>query len=348
MKKMIEIPCRPRGRASKQTNIMYHNKLQIFADRLKEIQETIPSKISARGWCYILEGMNAIDKSQFDRVEKSINECRKCGLLPIDFTAYDNAREFANVESLTEYTETPEDFLISHLKYFLECYEFKDDIAFWETQEYFIQMLVEKIDIKNLFLETCKKYHIPIANARGWSDINSRANLIERFKEAEELGLKPVLLYFGDFDPDGLRISEKLRKNLDDLSKATGWTTDNLIIERFGLNYDFIEGNKLTWINNLITGSGKPINKNLDYVKRYIEKYGERKCEANACLVKRNESIKLCEETILKYLGDNPLEKYNKSIQKEQEKVKKLMNESGLSKIIKEFIEKLENVSDDD
>src|SRR5262249_51491407 len=45
-----------------------------------------------------------------------------------------------------------------------------------------------------------------------------------------------------------------------DLSAPVGWSPDNLIIERFGLNFDFIEANNLTWIDNLETSSGQRLD----------------------------------------------------------------------------------------
>jgi hypothetical protein len=123
-------------------------------------------------------------------------------------------------------------------------------------------MVVEKIDLKTLFGPICDVYHIPIATSKGWSSVSQRAEYARRFKEAEDDGLKCVLLYCGDHDPDGLRISDFLRGNLEQLryirwgDGTDGYDPSNLIIDRFGLNYDFIEANNLTWIENLITGSG--------------------------------------------------------------------------------------------
>ena len=47
-----------------------------------------------------------------------------------------------------------------------------------------------------------------------------------------------------------------MRKNLEDLSGAVGWTPENLVIIRFGLDADFIDRHRLTWIDNLETSSG--------------------------------------------------------------------------------------------
>ena len=79
---------------------------------------------------------------------------------------------------------------------------------------------------------------------------------MHRFEEMEDAGKQCVLLYCGDHDPGGLAISDFLQSNFEDLSDAVGWFPDNLIIDRFGLNYDFIEENNLTWIDNLETSSG--------------------------------------------------------------------------------------------
>ena len=71
-------------------------------------------------------------------------------------------------------------------------------------------MFVEKIDLKSLFEPICKRYHIPLTNARGWSDIHSRAAMMKRFTEWENKGKQCVLLYCGDHDPGGLNISETI------------------------------------------------------------------------------------------------------------------------------------------
>ena len=85
-------------------------------------------------------------------------------------------------------------------------------------------------------------------------------------KEAEEKGLLPVMLYCGDHDPDGLRIGDNYSKMMRDIKNTwfrdgkIGYNPINLHIERFGLNGDWIEENNLTWIDNLITGSGKNLS----------------------------------------------------------------------------------------
>ncbi|GAH62519.1 unnamed protein product, partial [marine sediment metagenome] len=53
----------------------------------------------------------------------------------------------------------------------------------WEGEQYYIQMLVEKIDLKTLFEPMCRKFHIPIATGSGWQSMRQRAEYGRRFKE---------------------------------------------------------------------------------------------------------------------------------------------------------------------
>jgi hypothetical protein len=85
----------------------------------------------------------------------------------------------------------------------------------------------------------------PITNFSGWTDINSRAVMMY-FAYWEGRGKECVLLYCGDHDPGGLHISEFIRSNFADLTGAVGWSPEPLIIERFGLDYDFIVAQGLT------------------------------------------------------------------------------------------------------
>lgn len=77
---------------------------------------------------------------------------------------------------------------------------------------------------------------------------------------------------------------------MKDCERATGWSPDNLIIDRFGLNKEEIDRYSLTWIENLKTGSGREARD-----PEYIAKFGRRKCEENA-LLKNEETMRVGED----------------------------------------------------
>ncbi len=314
-------------------------RLQNFGEELQKIQSTIPFQISSRGWCYDLEGRNLINKGEFDRVQKIINECRKKGYLPIHFCLDDGSRKFHHVWYPTQ--ESPKEYLKEFLDAVLKVDQLYDP-DFWDGEEYYVQILVEKIDLVSLFDPICSEYHIPIATAKGWSDINQRARMMDRFRIMEESGHKPLLLYFGDHDPYGIKISKQLLKNLYDLQKGVGWNPENLVIDRFGLNYDFIVKHNLTWIDNLISGSKKPPDYNDPVVAEYIKEFGERKVEANAVVVIADVVRQLLRDTIAKYLGPNILRRFEKKRKKIVREFETIQRDLGVFDPVRKAIELLE------
>lgn len=281
-------------------------QLKQFADFILKVSKLIDFELSSRGWCYQLEGFNVINKGQFNLVQKIINECRKKGYLPIDFVAEDSARELEGNFSITEVSR--EQFLHKQIQWVLESYRMYN-ADYWRSFEYYVVMLVEKVDLIGLFQPVCREYKIKIANSKGWSSISQRAEIAEEFKlHEEEYNQTPVLLYCGDLDPFGFAISERIKKNFRDIQRGTGWNPHLLVVDRFGLNKPTVDKLGLTWIDNLTSGSGKAPDYSNPIVQKYIAEYGERKVEANAIVIRPTEARQLCRDAIEKYLGTNALQ----------------------------------------
>lgn len=319
------------GRRTKADRIKYHQEVEMFCNGIKEIKSRLDFQVSSRGWCYLLEEYG-LNKGDFDKVQTLINDCRKTGKLPLSICAEDNTRVAEGINKtddsdIESYANDWVDFIKNNLAEDYNPYFFSD------FQDCYIEMLVEKIDLKGIFGPICDKYKIPYSNNKGWADINGRAALMHRFSSWERKGKQCVLLYCGDHDPGGLNISDFIRKNLDDLKNADGigWTTDNLIIDRFGLNYDFIQENNLTWIDNLETGSGKRLDDprhpdhKKPYVQNYIKQFGVRKVEANALVTRVTAGRKLCEDAILKYIDLDGVNDYNDETMEARELLQKVI-----------------------
>jgi len=186
---MIKLPSRGRNREGEMLE---------FANGLKEISQQIGFKVSARGWCYILEQDGLITKAEFSLVENLINNgCRRDGTLPIDFVTEEESRKFSGVETPDE--ESPVAYMGRYLHAALKAERYYTP-DWWKGEECYIQMVVEKIDLKTLFKPICEEYHIPIATSKGWSSMLQRGEYARRFKEAEEMRLDCILLYCGDHD----------------------------------------------------------------------------------------------------------------------------------------------------
>ena len=314
----------PHGRI---TNEAYVDRLRQFAAEILAIDRmrTHPVKYSSRGWGYLLEGLGKIEKDDLDSAQTAINDCRKLGLLPIDFVAEDQD-ETRRFQGILTYTSPSE----SLRRICTEVREMLDDVAFsgtdfWKGEKYYLTMCVEKGDLLNLFKPICSEYHIPIVSSKGWPPFLLRYHVATLSKRAEANGLTPVLLLFYDHDPAGLKISDTFRKNLDDIRAGVDWNTSRIIIERFGLNAEDIERYNLTWIPNLTTGSGR---QSRDW--GYINKFGQRKCEANA-LFKNDETLKaaeqICRKAVEKYYGNDALKRFREKEKATREGLKEVYDD---------------------
>jgi hypothetical protein len=349
----VRLPEHPgRGRPSKE----YKRQLERFADDLQRVNERTGFDMSARGWAYALENAGVITKNQFDYAERTVNKCRKKGHLPLDFTAQDDARLFKHTP--TGGACSADRYLKQNLQEILNADHVR--ASFWDPQDYFIQVLVEKVDLREVFAPVCQEYNIPIATTKGWSSMNQRGMLAGRFYKWAKRGKQPVLLYAGDFDPVGMKISDTLRKNLADLEDAkipvpgtgeyvTDWSPDvnGLVIDRFGLNYEFIESHGLPWINNLETSGGKDLadpshdHHDHDHVQEWLDTYGARKVEANALVTDPEAGRQLFRETVEKYLGPEPGAEQDKVERERRKEIKTRLSDLGLTGPMREAVDEL-------
>jgi hypothetical protein len=303
----IVFPRQRRGRPTAATKERYQHDLEAFCAAIRKINSTLDFQVSSRGWCYILEEYG-LGKGDFNAAQALINDCRKTGLLPIGICAEDESRRPTVWEEVTD--EDPEEFATDWIRTLESAHESYTPVSFWDNQPYYVEMLVEKIDLKTLFSSVAGQYRVRIANARGWSDINSRARRMKRFKHWEDQGKQCVLLYCGDHDPAGLNISDNLMTLFEEMKDhpEIDWNPSHLIIDRFGLNADFINANGLTWIDGLETSSGSNLadpnheDHSKPYVQNYLERFGARKVEANALVVRAEQGRQLCRDAIVKYI----------------------------------------------
>ena len=306
IKKTSLLPQRCRGRQTPEAEAEYREQRERFCWLILEINSTMDFKVGSRGWCYILE-QHGLAKGDFDAAERLISDCRKAGDLPLNICAEDDSRETIGLQSL----DNPDleaqaqgwvDYLLTR------AHESYAPFSFWNDQNFYVEVAVEKLDLRNLFEPACAEFYVPMQNLKGWSDLNVRAAMMRRFAEHEKAGRQPVLLLCVDHDPGGLHQAENMRKNLDDLADTVGWSPDNLVIIRFGLNADFIDAAGLTWIENLETSSGGRLDdpRHRDhrkpYVQNYIARFGIRKCEANALVVAPEIGRQLVRDAIMQFV----------------------------------------------
>ncbi len=336
----LALPERPgRGRMNAERQAVRDAAVQAWCERLIELKARIDFDPGPRGWCYILEE-HGLTKGDFGPAQNLIVACRKQGMLPIDFTSGDDdaARADINVENLDN--PNPEDNAKSVLRYVDHAHDRYEPVSFWEFQDCYVEMLVEKIGLRNLFEDVCNQYHVRLANAKGTAATSQLINRLRRFAKWQEKGKHCVVLYCGDHDPAGLRISNALRSNFEDWLSAfrqaypehEGFDFDDVVIERFGLNYDFIRKHRLSWTKGLVTASGMDLGDPDHYqhkhrdIQAYIKKFGERKVEADTLVVRPEAGRALCESAIMEYVNRDGIEKWQRAQRKKQREMRRALD----------------------
>jgi hypothetical protein len=315
----LVLPRLPRGRPTSATLVAYNSDLRVFCELILKINSSLDFQVGSRDWCYMLED-HGLNKGDFDDCQKVITECRRRRLLPMNIVAEFGERSFDNLEELDDTTR--EDEARAIVDDVARCDLAYTPMSFWDDKDVYIETVVEKLSLRSLFQPIGAPFCIPIANGRGWSDLNLRDGVLRRIRRHADAGRHCVILYCGDHDPAGLQISSILRKNLAELLTHAEWIElmPRLSIDRFGLNHDFIEEQGLTWIDNLETGSGRSLadprhpDHKAEYVRDYLRRYGVRKVEANALVVRHDAGRELYRRAILKYLPEDAPDRYRERL----------------------------------
>jgi hypothetical protein len=230
------LPRRGRGRPSPAAEDNYQEQVAAFCALIQEIRSSMDFLSGRAAGATSWKTWTA--QRRLCRAEALITACRKW-LCRHRHHREDDSRATIGLEDINtnDVHEEAQDW-VDHLLY--TAHEQYTPSSFWDDLDVYVEAAVEKLDLRNLFEPTCGEFYVPIINFKGWSDLNSRAAMMRRFAAHEKAGRRCVLLLCGDHDPGGLLITSKMRKNMKDLAGAVGWTPENLVIIRFGLNADFI------------------------------------------------------------------------------------------------------------
>ena len=138
---------RKRGGQSVRAREVYEAQVNEFCAGILQIRSDLDFDVSSRGWCYLLEE-HGLTKGEFSYAQELINDCRKAGLLPIDICCPDERRSSNNAEDIHPHDPAEHaDDLIETLRSANGVYT---PFSFWDAQSHYVEMAVEKIDLKEL------------------------------------------------------------------------------------------------------------------------------------------------------------------------------------------------------
>lgn len=285
-----------------------------MAQAIEQMSADTGYKFGPRGWAYYAEGLGLITKGEFARFEKLLTDMRKAGELDPDVIEPDASRIATSVYDYSADPDTPEEhaqYAVDQIKPELEDWATRfHEFGFWDDLEYYVEMIVEKKDLLQIFEKSATKHRVRITNGKGDTDIHSRLAMLKRFRDHAEAGRRPVLLAIGDHDPKGLDIVAGLRRTLMSCVELKGldWWDPDFDVVNIGLTAEQIDDMGLMKIENLETGGGKDLSNprhpdhQKPYVQNYIRDHGIWKVEANALVSNPGAAVQLFEDALSEFI----------------------------------------------
>lgn len=287
-----------------------------MGEAIEQMSAETGYKFGPRGWAYYAEGLGLITKGDFDRFCSLLVDMRKDGELDPDVIEPDASRIATEVADYDADTDTPEehaqyavDEISDRLRDWVKVYH---EFGYWDDLDYYVEMIVEKKDLVQIFKSTADLYRVRITNGKGDTDIHTRLAMLKRFRDHSEAGRQCILLAIGDHDPKGLDIVDGLHRTIMSCVDIKGldWDEPDFEVVNVGLTERQIDGLGLMKIGNLETGGGKDLSNprhpdhNKPYVQDYLARFGVWKCEANALVGNPRGAEELLKEAITRYIPE--------------------------------------------
>jgi hypothetical protein len=159
----------------------------------------------------------------------------------------------------------PASYLQASLKSFL-CDYWRD---LQQSQPNHIEILVEKLTVKNAVEPIAMDFTIPLTVGRGFSSIPPRYEMVQRFRKSGKEKL--VVVIVSDLDPAGMTIAESFGRSLRD---DFGVEPDRLVVIKAALTIDQVVGLGLPPAMEAKIGAST--------AKEYIRRYGRHVWELEA------------------------------------------------------------------
>ena len=134
----------------------------------------------------------------YSKTQRALLDMRERGLLPYGLIA-DNSRSFYRPRTY------------NNLENFLDTQHKNYRKDFWETQDTYVEIWLEKEALRAVFTDVTYDFQIPLYVAKGFSSVSFVYAAAEEIKLIE----KPAYIYlFSDYDPSGLMVANSIEKRM--------------------------------------------------------------------------------------------------------------------------------------
>lgn len=181
------------------------DKLNKVLTILEELEDYKP--LTLRQIYYQLVGKGYIENkvSQYGMLSQLLKHARIEGRIAWE-DIEDRVRAYHDLRGW----ETSSDYIKDSLKQFLNNYQ--RDLL--QSQDVYLEIWIEKDALSSIFTRVAKPYTIPVVVCRGFSSVSFLNDYKDRLSYFQER--RPILLYFGDFDPSGVEMLKAMETTLEE------------------------------------------------------------------------------------------------------------------------------------
>jgi hypothetical protein len=155
-------------------------------------------------------------------------------------------------------------FIKASFNHFLEGYQRN----LLQSQEKYIEVWIEKDALSSIFNKVASIYTVPVVTCRGFSSVSFLNDFKNRLTYQKVK--KPIMLYFGDFDPSGLEMLDSMQVTFENELNVTGVDYKRIALTKQDI-FDF----ELPHDPNALKESDTRL-------KKFKEKYGTYAVELDA------------------------------------------------------------------
>ena len=148
--------------------------------------------------------------NSYKRIVRILSEARLSGAIPYD-AIEDRTREISefdrfDYQRVSEHMKDLRDYITRWVLYY--------NVPKWHGQPRRVVVMVEKQDLQGIFEDVCKRWEVDLMVCRGYPSLTQQWELTERMSERINVDQELHIVYFGDFDPSGENIPEKMEERL--------------------------------------------------------------------------------------------------------------------------------------
>lgn len=116
----------------------------------------------------------------------------------------------------------------------LEDIEYSFAMDFWQRQNCYVEVWVEKDALSSVIERACRKYFVPYMPCKGYLSASEAWRAGQRFEDAADMGCERlVMIHLGDHDPSGIDMTRDNEERLQLYSRGA-----DIDVRRIALNMD--------------------------------------------------------------------------------------------------------------